>query len=196
MRFYLRGPRILGVRPGVSFGPNDFRKKPSPRRKAPAASKQMTGGFVYVLRDESGRHKIGLSTDPIDARIQLQSGSAERLSFAYVGVAPDETYIEIGRAACDLLEQQKITTGGSEWFRVSSSIAIGSVIEAAGRVGAPIQQVSEEIVSQIIFRASQPEAAPRARLGLFARIILGLFGALVMTIFLLILIVIFFPPPH
>jgi hypothetical protein len=26
MRFFVIGPRILGIRPGVSFGPSDFRK--------------------------------------------------------------------------------------------------------------------------------------------------------------------------
>jgi hypothetical protein len=155
----------------------------------------MTGGFVYVLRDESGRHKIGSSADPIDARAQLQAGSAERLSFVYIGVAPDETYVEIARAACDLLEQQKITTGGSEWFRVPSSIAIGSVIEAAGRVGAPIQQVTEEIVPQIIFRASQPEAASPARPSLLMRILRWMLGTLLVILVLLILIAIYAPIP-
>jgi hypothetical protein len=31
MRFFFIGPRILGIRPGISFGASDFRKA-SPRR--------------------------------------------------------------------------------------------------------------------------------------------------------------------
>jgi hypothetical protein len=117
-----------------------------------------TGGFVYVLSDESGRHKIGHAVDPIARRATLQTGSAEQLSFAFIGVAPDMTYTRIERAAHDLLEQQRILSGGDEWFRVPASIAIGAVYEAAQRIGAPIQQVSPEMVPQIIHLAKQ--AAP------------------------------------
>jgi hypothetical protein len=54
MRFFFMGPRILGIRPGVSFGPSDFRKAFGAKR---GATGNMTGSFVYVIADESGRHK-------------------------------------------------------------------------------------------------------------------------------------------
>jgi hypothetical protein len=156
MRFFLIGPRILGVRPGVSFGLSDLRKLSRP---ASSAKSEMTGGFVYVLADESGRHKIGSSRDPIDRIAKLQTGSAERLSFAYIGVAPEMAYVRIERAAHDLLEHHRIPNGGDEWFKVPASIAIGATIEAAGRLREPILQVPPEIVPQIIFQASQSGTA-------------------------------------
>ncbi|WP_024517075.1 GIY-YIG nuclease family protein [Bradyrhizobium sp. Tv2a-2] len=157
MRFFFSGPRIAGLRPGISFGPEDFRKLSSSSQVS--SSGQMTGGFVYVLADESGRHKIGSAIDPIARRAQLQTGSAEQLSFAFVGVAPEMTYVRIERAAHALLEQQKIPNGGDEWFRVPASIAIGAVYEAAQRLGFPIQQVAPEMVPHILLLARQPDPA-------------------------------------
>ena len=77
----------MGFRPGVIFGASDFRKfaQPPPLHNR----SEMTGGFVYVLADESGRHKIGSSRDPIARMATLQTGSAERLSFSFIGVAPE-----------------------------------------------------------------------------------------------------------
>src|SRR5437879_6248101 len=128
MRFFFTGPRLFGgIRPGISFGPSDFKRFSRPSGAASNTS-YMTGGFIYVLRDESGRHKIGSSRDPIERRFKLQTGCAEQLSFAYIGVA-SAGYADIERAAHRLLEHQKIASGGDEWFAVPSSIAIGAVIE-------------------------------------------------------------------
>jgi hypothetical protein len=153
MRFFFTGPRILGIRPGVVLGASDFRPLSRPGRGAVAS--QQTGGFVYVLADESGRHKIGSARDPIERRATLQTGSAEALSFAFTGVAPEGAYTRIERAAHDLLERQKVPNGGNEWFMVPASIAIGAVYEAAQRLGEPIQQVAPEMVPQIIYLANQ-----------------------------------------
>ena len=160
MRFFFTGPRILGIRPGISFGASDFRRLTRPRQ---GASGEMTGGFVYVLADESGRHKIGSARDPIERRATLQTGSAEALSFAFIGVAPEGAYTRIERAAHDLLQIQKIPNGGNEWFRVPASIAIGAVYETAQRLGEPIQQVSPEMVPQIVSLARQPGGAAPSR---------------------------------
>jgi hypothetical protein len=86
------------------------------------------------------------------------------LSFAFIGVAPEMTYTQIERAAHDLLECQKVPNGGNEWFGVPASIAIGAVYEAAQRLGFPVQQVSPEMVPQIIYLANQPEKAAPSRL--------------------------------
>jgi hypothetical protein len=161
MRFFFTGPRFFGIRPGISFNPNELRR--FTRTQQPASP--MTGGFVYVLADESGRHKIGSAIDPIARRATLQTGSPERLTFAFVGVSPEMTYPRIERAAHDLLESQRIPNGGDEWFRVPASIAIGAVYEAAQRLGAPIQQVAPEMVPHIIQLANQavPPPLPRRR---------------------------------
>jgi hypothetical protein len=116
----------------------------------------MTGGFVYVLADQSGRHKIGSAIDPIARRAALQTGHPEVLSFVYIGVAPEGVYTAIERAAHSLLEGRRITAGGS-WFSVPASIAIGAVMEASHRNSWPIQQVSLEMVPTIIHLANQPQ---------------------------------------
>ena len=43
MRFFFIGPRILGIRSGVSFGPSDFRKAFGAKR---GATGNMTGSFI------------------------------------------------------------------------------------------------------------------------------------------------------
>lgn len=159
MRFFFTGPRFFGIRPGISFNPNELRRFAKTDQRA----SHMTGGFVYVLADESGRHKIGSARDPIDRRATLQTGSAERLSFAFIGVAPEMTYTQIERAAHSLLNQQRVPNGGDEWFGVPASIAIGAVYEAAQRLGFPIQQVSAEMVPQIIYLANRPVPPPLPR---------------------------------
>ena len=55
------------------------------------------------------------------------------------------------------------SSGADFLFSVPASIAIGSVLEAAARLGEPIQQVQPEMVPRIIFQASQPDR-PKRRL--------------------------------
>lgn len=155
MRFFLFGPRLWGgVRPGVSFSPRDFQKLAFPSGTASKAT-GIEGGFVYVIRDQSGRHKIGSSVDPIQRIAQLQTGCAETLDFAFIGTAPAGAYTRIERYAHTLLEAQKIPNVGDEWFAVPASIAIGAVHEAALRLGDPVQQVSPIMVPQILAIAQQ-----------------------------------------
>ena len=189
MRFFFTGPRILGLRPGISFGPSDFRKLS--RQNAPLGVSGMTGSFVYVIKGSAGHHKIGVSTDPIARLSALQTGSHEELDFAYIGVTPGSGYA-IERAAHDLLQDRRRS---GEWFAVPASIAIGAVIEAAGRVGEAIQQVPAGAVPQIISLASQPEAAARRGVHPFWKWTLGV---LLVMLAALIAIAIFVPepPPH
>lgn len=153
MRFFFLGPRVLGIRTGISLGPKDFRKLAYPSGTAQKST--MTGGFVYVLKNGTGRHKIGSSRDPIQRIAQLQTGSSQPLDFAYVGVAPADTYIQIEQAAHDLLERQQVPDVGDEWFQVPASIAIGAVIEVSNRLGLLIQQVQPIMVPQILAIAAQ-----------------------------------------
>jgi hypothetical protein len=155
MRFFFIGPRILGIRPGISLRPSDFRKAFGPTTGTVAGAKTgtMTGSFVYVIEGENGHHKIGVSRDPIQRLAQLQTGSHVRLKFAYIGVTPGTGY-EIEGRAHELLDAYR---KAGEWFLVPASIAIGATLEAATRLGEPIQQVQPEMVPQILHLASQPE---------------------------------------
>jgi len=180
MRFFFTGPRILGIRPGISLSPSDFRR--TARRANTGGA--MTGSFVYVVQGAGGHHKIGVSTDPIARLAQLQTGSHQSLDFAYIGVTPGEGF-NIERAAHDLLQGHRQS---GEWFSVPASIAIGSVIEAAKRLGEPIQQVAPETVPQIIQLANQPDAPPApSRMQRFWRwtlwVLIAIFVALCLLVY-------------
>jgi hypothetical protein len=154
MRFFFSGPRILGIRPGIILGASDFRRSAQPRQ---TIAGRMTGSFVYVISNGVGGYKIGSSTDPLQRISTLQTGSAHQLKFSYIG-ATSGTGFNVEHAAHDLLDQSRIH---NEWFSVPASIAIGAVLEAAERLGEPIQQVPPEIVPQIIFLANQPNPQKR-----------------------------------
>jgi hypothetical protein len=153
MRFLFFGPRFFGIRPGISFNPRDFKRRAAPS----GATGNMTGSFVYVIEGAAGHHKIGVSRDPIQRLAQLQTGSHSTLKFAYIGVTPGTGY-DIEQAAHDLLDAHRKE---GEWFLVPASIAIGAALEAASRLGEPIQQIQPEHVPQIIYLANQPDPAAK-----------------------------------
>lgn len=149
MRFFFSGPRILGIRPGVILSANDFKRAFASPQKPTAAALPAT--FVYVIEGEAGKHKIGVSTDPIRRISELQTGSPVALKFSYIGYTPGSGY-DIEAAAHVMLDQYK-TSG--EWFRVPASIAIGSAIESASRTGQTITQVQPDMVQTIISLAKE-----------------------------------------
>lgn len=156
MRFFFTGPRILGIRPGISFGPNDFRRW---GKAGSSSTGTMTGSFIYVVQGAGNHHNIGVSTDPIAQLSKLQIGSRQALDFVYIGVTPGDG-VNIEQAAGEMLASYRRSGG---WFAVPASIAIGTVIECAKRLGEPIQQVTPEMVPQIIHLANQPAPAPRSK---------------------------------
>jgi hypothetical protein len=157
MRFFFMGHRILGIRPGISFGASDLRKAFGTTTTTVRGRGAMTGSFVYVIEGESGHHKIGVSRDPIQRKAELQTGSPVPLRFAYIGVTPGSGYDIEGRAH-ELLDAHRKE---GEWFLVPASIAIGATLEAASRIGQPIQQVAPETVPEIIRMANQPDRNAR-----------------------------------
>jgi hypothetical protein len=81
MRLWLSGPRILGIRPGISFALSELtRSRPSPRRQQ---SRQMSGSFIYVISADDGLIKVGISRDPSRRLAQLQASSPHMLSLIY-----------------------------------------------------------------------------------------------------------------
>jgi len=79
--------------------------------------------------------------------------SCEEKNRPSCGVTPSTGYDIEGRAH-ELLDAHRKE---GEWFLVPASIAIGATLEAASRLGEPIQQVAPEIVPQIIYLANQPD---------------------------------------
>jgi hypothetical protein len=153
MRLFFMGPRVLGIRPGISLGASDFRRAFKGSSAPGKAGGAMTGSFVYVIEGENGHHKIGVSRDPIARLAQLQTGSHVPLKFSYIGVTPGTGY-DIEARAHELLDAHRKQ---GEWFLVPASIAIGATIEAAMRLREPMQQVQPESVPQIIYLANQPD---------------------------------------
>jgi hypothetical protein len=50
MRVWLSGPRLAGIRFGVSLGPEDIKRRQTHARPRQLSTELMTGRFIYVLR--------------------------------------------------------------------------------------------------------------------------------------------------
>lgn len=148
MRLFFTGPRIFGIRPGVSLAPSELFKRPQSGRG------EMTGSFVYVVKGEHGRSKIGVSTNPLSRLNDLQTGSAHRLEFAYVAVTPGNGY-DIEGEVKQLMQRHR-TNGGEEWFDVPPETLVAALHGVSHQIGQPVQQVSPEWIPEIIRQASLP----------------------------------------
>lgn len=157
MRFWIGGPRILGLRTGVSFGPNDFATK---RQQTTVRPGKPTGAFLYVVHGEHNMSKIGVSTNP-DARLaQLRTASAFPIDFAYIG-APNcdaaKAY-EIEAAAHEMLSRQRCN---GEWFDVAPEMAVAAVAACSHKQGVKIMEVSADLAGKIIrFSGTVGEGRP------------------------------------
>jgi hypothetical protein len=152
MRLPFFGPRILGMRPGISLGPEDFRSR---RRAAPQrAVSSIEGSFVYVIRGEHNLVKIGVSTNP-DALASLRSASPFALDIVYTAFTPGSGY-DIVAAAHEALKDHRCT---GEWFDVAPEIAVGAIAGAAHKLGQPLQPI-------------KPPPLPAAPLSLPARVLI------------------------
>jgi hypothetical protein len=156
MRLYLFGPRIMGLRPGISISPADIAKlvtpSPPPRGKSTAG---IVGSFLYVIEDGQGRVKVGTSKDPIRRMTQLRSTSDSPLNFSYIGVTPSEGY-DIESAAHAALAGHRIN---GEWFNVRADEAVAAIAGAAFRLHWPIVQLTEDQAARTVAVARAEDAA-------------------------------------
>src|SRR4051794_26063420 len=149
MRVWLSGPRVAGIRLGVSLGPEDF----GPRR-ARSSSRQaqrpgITGAFVYAITD-GHRIKIGSSIDPNRRLRELQTGNPRPLQFCFVGITPGPGF-DIEMRAKDMLRSYRTgMTGGDEWVDTSPEIAPAAMMGAAGNIGEKLNAISPSHVGQIV----------------------------------------------
>ena len=142
MRFFLMGPRIFGIRPGVSFGAEDFRG----RRTQRGPAEPMTGSFLYVIRGDHNMVKIGVSTNPNARLASLRTASAFPIDFSYIAVTPG-TGFDIEQAAHEMLKGHRCS---GEWFDVPPEMAVAAIAGAAHKLGQPILPVSAEVANQIL----------------------------------------------
>lgn len=143
MRLLAIGPRFLGIRWGVVLGRRDLEKVFAPRNKVPFDPD--TSSFLYVLKGEHGRVKIGISADPYGRLAQLQTGSAHKLEFAWIG-APQGQAMGIEHDAHVMLNKYQCN---GEWFDITPDAAVGAVSAAAQRRGINILGCTPELVEQI-----------------------------------------------
>jgi hypothetical protein len=139
MRVFFSGPRIAGIRPGVSFGPEDFRKL----RAKPAAG-PIDASFVYVIRGDHNLTKIGVTTNPSARLASLRTASAFPIDYAYIGMMPDNTGYALEKATHLALDRFRCN---GEWFDVAPQNAVATVCEAARRCGlpAPIPMTKDQV---------------------------------------------------
>ena len=145
MRLFFSGPRILGIRPGISFGAEDLfggHRRPTQR----PAGEPMTGSFVYVVRGDHNLVKIGTTTDPRARLASLRTASAFPIDYSYIAVTPDNSGPVIVRAAHTRLKRHRIN---GEWFGVAPENAVAALNGAARRLGKPLLQVNADRILRI-----------------------------------------------
>jgi hypothetical protein len=145
MRFFFTGPRIFGIRPGISFGVNELlRLATKPKQNKPG--EPMTGSFLYVIRGDHNLVKVGVSTNPNARLAQLRTASAFPIDFSYLAVTPG-TGFDIEQGAHAMLASHRCN---GEWFDVQPEIAVAAIAGAAHKIGQPILPVTADIAEQIL----------------------------------------------
>ena len=146
MRFFVSGPRILGVRPGVIFSAADIARLGSSGRAARGPS------FVYVIEGPS-HVKIGVTRDPIGRLAALQTGSSGLLRLAYVAAVKSDNALAIEAEAHRMLDRWRQV---GEWFAVPASAAVATINAASYQTGDAIVSVPVDQIAEIARGASAP----------------------------------------
>jgi hypothetical protein len=145
MRFFFMGPRIFGIRPGISFGANELlRLATKPKQNKPG--EPITGSFLYVIRGDHNMSKVGVSTNPNARLAQLRTASAFPIDFSYIAVTPG-TGFDIEAGAHEMLKSHRCN---GEWFDVQPEIAVAAIAGAAHKLNQPLLPVTAEVASQIL----------------------------------------------
>jgi hypothetical protein len=147
MRFFFIGPRVMGIRLGVSFGVNDLLRLATRPKKQNKPGEPMTGGFVYVVRGDHNLVKIGITTNPRARLASLRTGSAFPIEYTYLAVTPGDSGAAIEGAAHQLLDKHRCN---GEWFDVQPEMAVAAIAGAAHKLGHPILPVTLDISDQIL----------------------------------------------
>jgi hypothetical protein len=172
MRFYLFGPRMFHglLRPGISFSPEDSRRRPSPRRQ----SRQLSGSFIYVIQADDGLIKVGISSNPSARLAQLQTSTPSRLSLAYIGALRCNGYAVEAEAHRRLADYRR----SGEWFNCPVDIAVAAIGAAAYRLGEPIASGDPRLADEVVrISSTQEDSRSRNILGfVVVAIIKGILG--------------------
>lgn len=106
--------------------------------------KKHDSGYVYVIRDESERRKLGFSYDA-DMRLDiLQTGNAERLTVEYRLQVSDMQRAE--DALHNLFAADRIRTDG-EWFKITDMVLFNKIFKVI-----PIEEREEKLLESLGLR--------------------------------------------
>ncbi len=150
MRLLLFGPRLFGVRTGVTLGRRDLERA---LNFVNGQSQQPVGpalfdpdhSFIYVIKGDHNHCKFGISGNPTARLDQLRTGSAHSIEYAWIG-APEGEATAIERDAHEMLAKYR---RNGEWFQVSHDAAVGAVCAAAARRNRPILGLTLEQAERI-----------------------------------------------
>jgi hypothetical protein len=158
MRFFFTGPRVMGIRPGISFGANELlRLATKPKQNKPG--EPMTGSFLYVIRGDHNMVKVGVSTNPNARLAQLRTASAFPIDFSYIAVTPG-TGFDIEQGAHAMLASHRCN---GEWFDVAPEMAVAAIAGAAHKLKQPLLPVTAEVANQILQVAASTPTADRGK---------------------------------
>jgi T5orf172 domain len=155
MRIWFYGPRLAGLRTGLSFGPEDWRAMS--RSQSAESAIDPDHFFIYVIKGDNGLCKIGITANPNARLAQLRSTLSFPMDFAWIG-APKGDTIAIERDAHAMLAQYR---RNGEWFEVSPDAAVGAIHAAAFKRGQPVLDLDAtqaERIRQIAVQ--QPTKSP------------------------------------
>lgn len=176
MRLIAFGPRLLGLRWGVSLGRRDLEKIFNRGGTAQPFNPD-TGSFLYVVRGDHGRVKIGITSNCNARLAQLQTGSAYPLEFVWIG-APSGQAVGIEYDAHQMLANYR---QNGEWFEVAPDAAVGAISAAAQRRGVNILGCTPELAERIRQVGSSP-SKPRKSLWIsIAAIAVWIFVAIIIV---------------
>ena len=158
MRLRLSGPKIFGVRPTLSLGPEDFRTRIRQTGRFSEGSAPPSIGFVYVIRGEHGLIKVGSSTNPRARLAQLRTASPFPLEIDYLGFTRSDLYVEVEKTAHAILADHRVNL---EWFDCEPDIAVAAIHRAAFRLGDHVIATNPENSEALLKAAAhQAIAAP------------------------------------
>ena len=185
MRLLLFGPRLFGLRTGISLGREDFMRFADPQRSTAAGSAD-ADKFVYVIKG-GGLCKVGISNDPVARLAQIQNTFDTPIELAWVG-APKEQAAAIERDAHQMLHRYR---RNGEWFAVTPEVAVGAIHTVAFRHGVPVLDLDPQQAEQIRFvgaqlatTANKPSSA-LARVGIAVlQLVVGFVLAIAFAIFI------------
>lgn len=154
MRLWFSGPRIMGVRPGISIPVRTQKPVQKPVGQA------VEGAFVYVVRGDHNLVKIGVTSNPRARLAQLKTASAFPIDYAFIAAAKDTGYA-IEKKAREILSGHRVN---GEWFDVGPEEAISVVKAASAKVGEPIVKVPDLATADrvLAIAAGQPDPAKPA----------------------------------